>query len=73
LNYHFCATTQARELLNSCGDLSQTQIFAKIENEEVSEMHLFCLYMFPLQLFCDGAVLLFIFTDVYLILGTNPL
>jgi pyruvate kinase len=25
---------QARELLNSCGDLSQTQIFAKIENEE---------------------------------------
>lgn len=41
----FYATTQAREFLNSLGDLSQTQIFAKIENEEVSEMNLFCLYM----------------------------
>ena len=31
----FCAVLQAREYLSKLGDLSQTQIFAKIENVEV--------------------------------------
>jgi len=34
---------QAREFLSKLGDLSQTQIFAKIENVEVS-LHIFIMY-----------------------------
>lgn len=32
----YFSQVQARELLGKMGDLSQTQIFAKIESEEVS-------------------------------------
>ena len=31
---------QAREFLSKLGDLGQTQILAKIENIEVSELHI---------------------------------
>lgn len=36
IDFSPCAKIQAREFLSKLGDLSQTQIFAKIENVEVS-------------------------------------
>ena len=52
-NQHLFHNTQTREMLKKLGDLSQTQIFAKIENVEVSAMLCidFWLYTMSLLLF----------------------